>query len=301
MRAWTMAGIVAVLVAAGGPGAPFAAAVSGQARARVSTSPRSLDIFAGRGSRIGASIRDIEQSDAKAAPVSGGVVVDDVAEDGPAEKAGILKGDIVVEFDGERVRSSRQFTRLVQETPAGRKVQASLLRNGQKMNVTIEPRESAGFDLFVNGEGMRAFRNFERDFSDVLPALPPAPPVPPAPPAPPAFPDIESYFYHSSGTLGMTVQGLTDQLAQYFGTKDGVLVTSVSEGSAAAKAGLKAGDVVTSVNGSDVTSPSDLRRRTQRLQDGDDLTLGVMRDRKPLTLKGKVEATRSRRTYRSDV
>jgi serine protease Do len=227
--------------------------------------------------------------------------VDDVAEDGAAEKAGIRKKDIVVEFDGERVRSVRQFTRLVQETPAGRKVQASVVRDGQRVNVTIEPRESGGFDMFVNGEDMRAFRDLGRSFSDVLPPVPPAPPAPPAAPRPPDFPDVESYIWHSSGTLGVTVQGLTDQLAQYFGTKDGVLVTSVSDGSSAAKAGLKAGDVVTSINGSDVTSPSELRRRTQRLQNGDDLTVGVMRDRKPLTLKGKVEAARNHRTYRSDI
>ncbi len=41
------------------------------------------------------------------------------------------KGDIVVEFDGEHVRSVRQFTRLVQETPAGRKIQTSVIRDGQ--------------------------------------------------------------------------------------------------------------------------------------------------------------------------
>jgi serine protease Do len=307
MKTWTMVALVAVLVALGGPGSPFPPAVSGQTRARAST-PRALDVFAGRGSRIGVSVRDIEDSDPKAArPASSGVLVDEVTEDSPAEKAGIRRGDVVVEFDGERVRSARQFTRLVQETPDGRKVQAAVLRDGQKVNVTIEPRESGGFDVFVNGEDMRAFRDLGRNFSDIFPALPPVPPAPPAgpsapaPPAPPAFPDFESYIWRSSGTLGITVDGLTDQLAQYFGTKDGVLVTSVSDGSSAAKAGLKAGDVVTSINGSDVTSPSDLRRRTQRLQNGDDFTVGVMRDRKPLTLKGKVEGARSRRTYRSDV
>jgi serine protease Do len=299
MKTWKMGVLVAVLVAMGGPGAPFAPAVSGQTRARAST-PRAVDVFGGRGSRIGVAVRDVEDSDAKTVKAATGVVVDDVTEDGPAEKAGIRKGDVVVEFDGERVRSARQFTRLVQETPAGRKVPASVLRDGQKVNVTVEPRESRGLDVFVDGEDVQVLRDLGRDFSGVFPALPPAPPTAPAPPAP-AFPDIESYVWRAGGTLGITVQGLTDQLAEYFGTKDGVLVTSVSDGSTAAKAGLKAGDVVTSINGSDVTSPSDLRRRTQRLQNGDELTLGVMRDRKSLTLKGKVEAARSRRSYRSDV
>jgi S1-C subfamily serine protease len=97
----------------------------------------------------------------------------------------------------------------------------------------------------------------------------------------------------------MTVGDLSDQLAGYFGVKDGVLVTSVADNSAAAKAGIKAGDVVTSFNGTDVTQPSALRRQIQRLQDGDEFTVGVVRDKKALTLKGKAETTRTRRTYRS--
>ena len=97
----------------------------------------------------------------------------------------------------------------------------------------------------------------------------------------------------------MTVGDLSDQLAGYFGVKDGVLVTSVADNSAAAKAGIKAGDVVTSFNGTEVTQPSALRRQIQRLQDGDEFTVGVVRDKKALTLKGKAETTRARRTYRS--
>jgi S1-C subfamily serine protease len=97
----------------------------------------------------------------------------------------------------------------------------------------------------------------------------------------------------------MTVGDLSDQLAGYFGVKDGVIVTSVADDSAAAKAGIKAGDVVTSFDGSDVTQPSDLRRRIQRLDDGDEFTIGVVRDKKSLTLKGKAETTRSRRTVRT--
>src|SRR5215212_3486176 len=89
MKTWIMAALVAVLVAMGGPASPFAPVLSGQTRPRAST-PRAVDLFGGRGSRIGVSVRDIEQSDTKAgASGSSGVVVDDVTEEGPAEKAGI--------------------------------------------------------------------------------------------------------------------------------------------------------------------------------------------------------------------
>ena len=108
-------------------------------------------------------------------------------------------------------------------------------------------------------------------------------------------------MWRSGNGLGITVSDLSDQLAAYFGVKDGVLVTSTVDNSAASKAGIKAGDIITSFNGSDVAAPSDLRRRIQRLQDGDEFTVGVVRDKKSLTLKGKAEATRTRRTYRSEI
>ena len=102
-----------------------------------------------------------------------------------------------------------------------------------------------------------------------------------------------------SNRLGVTVGSLSTQLAEYFGTKQGVLVTSVSDGSAAAKAGVKAGDVITSLNGTRVDEPSDVRRRIQDLNEGEEFTVEVMRDRKPLTLKGKAERTERRRTSRT--
>ena len=60
----------------------------------------------------------------------------------------------------------------------------------------------------------------------------------------------------------------------------------------------QAGDVITSVNGEPVTSASELRRRIQRLDEGAEFTIGVLRDKKPMTLKGKLEPRAERvRTY----
>jgi serine protease Do len=311
MNAWKTAAGAAVLAVAVGVGAAVAPVAHGQATT-IRPAQRALEILGGRGSQIGVSIRDLQDDDVRAGklPGQGGVVIEDVSEDSPASKAGLHKGDVVIEFDGERVRSVRQFTRLVQETPAGRKSQTTVMRDGQKVNVTVEPRESSGYtNLFGDLDGTRVFQDFGREFG--MPPAPPAAPAPPArparpapaPPAPPmpAFPDMDTFVWRASNSLGITISDLSDQLAGYFGTKDGVLVTSVTDGSAASKAGIKAGDVLTSFNGSDVTQSSDLRRRIQRLEDGDEFTAGVVRDKKPLTLKGKMESLRSRRTYRSEI
>ena len=304
MKVWSMA--AAALVGAAALSATFLPPAHAQDSRRPDKS-RAFEIFAGRGSQIGVSIRDIEENDAKAGKLSqaGGVVIEDVSEDSPASKSGLKKGDIVVEFDGERVRSVRQFTRLVRETPAGRKTQASVVRDGQTISVTLEPRESSSFNVFGDLDGLGALGDLGRDFRFAMPAVPPRPPrppsapVPPAPPSAPVLPDFESFVWRTGNGLGITVGDLSDQLAGYFGVKDGVLVSSVTDDSAAAKAGIKAGDVITSFNGTDVTQPADLRRRIQRLQDGDEFTVGVVRDKKSLTFKGTIEATPSRRSYRS--
>lgn len=298
MKMWKTAAVVAIAVAAAGVGAALVPAVHGQTRPRAVKvqSNRALEVFTG-GSRIGVSIREVEESDAKSAKgATAGVVVEDVSTDSPASKAGIRKGDVIVEFDGEKVRSVRQLTRLVQETPAGRGVPAVLLREGQRTTVTVTPTDSGRFSF----ESLEDLADWGRDFKyRVAPriATPPTPPAPPKAPTPPSV--VFDGLLNRSTRLGISIDSLSPQLAQYFGTKDGVLVTSVTDDSPAAKAGLKAGDVITGFNGNTTGDPSELRRRLQSLADGDEFTIAAMRDRKPVTLKGKVERTERRRTSRT--
>jgi serine protease Do len=290
-----MAALVAALLVAAGLGAMLAPAANGQS-VRVQ-SPRAFEVFTG-GSRIGVSIRDVEDADTKTIKsAASGVVVDDVATNSPADKAGMRKQDVIVEFDGERVRSVRQLTRIVQETPSGRTVQATLLRDGQRMTVSLTPRADNRFNV----DSFEDLGDFGRDLRYRMPPRPPTPPAYSAPAFPPDPPSSWRFdeLLGRSNRLGIVVDSLSSQLAEYFGTKEGVLVTSVSDDSAAARAGLKAGDVITSFNGFAVDEPADVRRRIQDLNDGDEFTISVMRDRKPLTLKGKAERTQPRRTSRT--
>jgi serine protease Do len=251
-----------------------AAGVSGQSR-----SVRPLDV---RGSRLGVTVQDVEDTDAK--QPRAGVVVETVDSGGPADKAGIKAGDAITEFDGERVRSVRQFSRLVQETPSGRSVAVALSRGGQRVNVNVTTERSSYNDDFT----FRLLETIPR------PATPPAPPAAPAPPALRAMPFDGLLRGVTGRRLGVTLETLDDQLAQYFGVKEGVLVKSVAADSAAQKAGIKAGDVITSLNGRQVYEVSDVNRAIDRMDTTDDFTLEVMRDKKPVTLKGKLEPTRPR-------
>jgi serine protease Do len=283
-----------VLLGATAAAALLAPPTEGGAEQKVTVqrSPKALLISGG--ARLGMSIRDVEDEDVKTGRLSApaGAVVDDVSEGSAAEKGGVRKGDIIVEFDGERVRSARQLTRLVQETADGRKVATVVVRDGQRVTLSVEPREDGNYF-----DGVRDLadwgRRFSVDFPRAAVALPPPTPVPP--PAGWNMGDLLG----GGRRLGVSVDALSPQLAEYFGTKEGVLVTTVQGDSTAAKAGVKAGDVITSLNGAAVDDPADLRRRVQDLDEGAEFTMGVMRDKKPLTLKGKFEQTVRRRSYRS--
>lgn len=73
------------------------------------------------GGRIGISVVDLNSPETRGS-LTEGAVVRSVTPEGPADGAGLENGDVIVAFDGERVRGARQLSRLVQETPVGRDV-----------------------------------------------------------------------------------------------------------------------------------------------------------------------------------
>jgi len=271
MKGLKFAALAAALILAAGL-LPVAG-VHGQARTGI------VRAFDAGGSRIGVTVQDVEDADARDAKPKAGILVETVDPGGPADKAGIKAGDAITDFDGERIRSVRQFSRLVQETPSGRSVAVALSRGGQRVNVNVTTERTSYGDDY-------AFRLLDT----LRPATPmaPLPPSPPTPPSPRALP-FDPVRIYSRGRLGITLETLDDQLAQYFGVKEGVLVKSVADDSAASKAGVKAGDVITSVNGRHVYEVSDVTRAIDRMESADEFTLDVLRDKKPVTLKGKLE------------
>lgn len=287
--------VAGVLILAGGATAPAPAlAQDRETRPRPAQErdavARAFDVL-GRSARIGLTVEEIDADgrDAKA-----GVVVTAVVPEGPGDKAGIKAGDAITEFDGERVRSVLHFSRLVQESAPGRSVAATLSRGGQRVTINVTPQARS----FTDDYGIRLLDTPRARM--VLPAMP-APPAPPAL-APPFLPELFGRA-GSTGRLGVTIEDLDTQLAEYFGVKEGVLVKSVLPDSTAARAGVKAGDVITSINGRHVYDSSDISRALDRVDANGELTLEVMRERKSQTLKGKLEAggARSRTRVRTGV
>lgn len=271
MKKWiTGAVAAAALVAAGISVLPAA-----EATAQV---PGILTLVEGPGSSIGVTVRDTTDEERKRANVDqgGGVVVESVRAGSPAERAGFRAGDIVLEFDGERVRSVRQFTRLVRETPPQRTARAVVVRDTARQTLEVVPEASGDFRVMRErlrqfGDDARDGRYFFREFDfDVAPRL------------------------RSRGpALGVTVSPLTGQLAEYFGVKEGVLVNSVESGSAAAAAGLRAGDVITAVGGRSVRTAADISDEVRRLQPGASVDVTITRDKKSQTLTAVIPSAQA--------
>jgi membrane-associated protease RseP (regulator of RpoE activity) len=231
------------------------------------------------GPRLGVQLEDLTAEKARELKTTGvyGVLVRDIEANSPAAKAGIAKDDVIVEFAGEQVRSAAQLRRLVQETPPDRSVSIQVLRAGQaktltaKMEATTRPIPGAQ-----------------------------AVPLPPMPPEVPDAPDFFNFeipgpnalMYRPSGSLGISGDDLTRQLADYFGVKQGkgVLVREVVVGSAAEKAGVKAGDVIVKVNDTEVGSVPELRRALPKASaEKQKVTLTIVRDRHEQTISVELE------------
>ena len=114
----------------------------------------------GSGSRIGVSARNVDPADVSQLklPSAAGVVVEDLTADSPAAKAGLKAGDAIVEFDGETVRSDRQFVRLVEESVSGRPVKVVIVRDGRK--TTRQPTPEAASERWFDRETFA--RSFDR-------------------------------------------------------------------------------------------------------------------------------------------
>lgn len=250
------------------------------------------------GARIGVSVANLDEEQAK---TKAGVVVTDVQENGPGAKAGLKEKDVITEFDGEKVRSARQLRRLVSETPAGRTVKLAAERDGKRVELQVIPEAQEMAWSGGMGPGMDPFT------PDRMPRMHPE--MGPGPERRQfhfQIPEGERQFEFRTpgwggdekfdvfvapgrGRLGVSIQDLSEQLAEYFGTKDGVLVSSVTKDSPAARAGIRAGDVITSVDEKPVTSSTQLIEAVQEAGESATLKVGYLRDKKPATATATLE------------
>ncbi|HEY0431109.1 MAG TPA: PDZ domain-containing protein [Pyrinomonadaceae bacterium] len=243
--------------------------------------PRAFSMFFSGGSFLGVHAEDISRENMARYGLreARGVGITQVMKDSPAEKAGLRKDDVIVRFEGDSVTSTRKLNRLVSEVAPDQTVKLGISRGGgeQEVAVTIAKRNDSFNTMDFKGlEGLKGLDKLKG-----LENLPPG-----------AWkweggPGKDGMFFALGGgrRIGVGTMPLTKQLADYFGIADGkgVLVTSVSDDSPAAKAGLKAGDVITAIDGEKVEGAGDLARAINKKKEGD-VTLTVIRNKNQRTI-----------------
>ena len=146
---------------------------------------------------------------------SSGALVGDVVPGGPAEKAGIHDGDIILEFNGKKVSDSRQLRLAVARTKPGESVPVKFLREGEPRTIEVKVRELPGEERVAKAGGSK----------------------------------VET---EDNGTLnGVGVADLDRNARQELSAPEhlkGAVITEVKPDSAAAEAGLKPGDVILEIN-----------------------------------------------------
>jgi len=245
-------------------------AATGFAQTRVPQAPRSTTLrgIANRG-YLGVGVVDLTDERAKALKLSDdrGVEVKRVDPDSPASKAGLKENDVILEVNGKTVENIDQFTGTIGDMQPGTKVNLTIWRDGAKQTLTAM--------LMA-----RPFNFFAFGGPDM--ANPPVPPLP-AFPQPYPFPG----FPANAPLVGFEGEALNSQLAEYFGVKNGVLVREVNSKTPAEHAGLKAGDVVTKVNGTPVTSPREISGLV-RTSGKKTVTFTVVRNKKEMKVNIEV-------------
>jgi serine protease Do len=235
---------------------------------------------------LGVSALDISADRAKALKLKEerGVEVTSVEPDSGAAKAGLKVGDVIMEYNGQKVEGWEHLKRLVRETPIRREVKIDIWRNGaaQTLTATVGGRKKFQVEL---GDG-----NMMAPPSWVQP-LTPTPPMPPSSPMPsmPSMPGFDlPQFRTMMGTASLGIMGEAlgqeSQLAEFFGVKEGVLVRSVNKDSAAEKAGMKAGDVIVKVDDAAISTPQQISSALRAARSKNSVTVTVVRSKKEMTL-----------------
>ena len=179
-----------------------------------------------------------------------GALVADVTEDGPAEKAGFKRGDVIVAFDGKDINESNDLPLIVSATPVGKKVSVDILRDGKEMTLQAKLGE-------LPEEEETAIAGGETP---------------------------------SGPSLGMSVQELTPELARRYGIsdKEGLIIVQVDGNSAAYEAGLRSGDIIIEVDREQMKDVKQFNRKIERYKAGDTILFLVKREGSTLYLTLKV-------------
>ena len=180
-----------------------------------------------------------------------GALISQLQEGGPAQRSGLRSGDIILRFDGADILTSSDLPHVVGLIQPGTGVDVDIIRNRQRQSLQVE----------VGGLG-----------ADEEAGL-----------------AIAEQAQAGDARVGLVVEEISDQLRSRWGISGGVVVSRVTPDSAADEAGIRAGDVITLIDGSPITSPESYRRAVAQLVSARSVPVRLIRRGAPLFIGLKPE------------
>lgn len=202
--------------------------------------------FATRG-WLGVAIQNVDQALANSFGLDkpAGALIAQVTQGSPAAKGGLERGDIILNFNGKPVSYSSALPPLVGSVAPGKTVEVIVQRSGKQQTLNVT--------IEPLDEG--------RKVSSVTPADP-----------------------VDESRLGVEVADITDDLREQMNIESGVVVTEISPDGPAAKAGIRVGDVILSLNREEIDSTSELEKLVKDAPEGQAVPVLVQRETSPIFL-----------------
>jgi serine protease Do len=233
---------------------------------------------------LGVDVADVDQEKAQALKLKEvrGAVITLIDHDAPAGQIGLKVNDVVLQLNGQNVEGAEQLRRMLREIPAGRKVSLEFSRDGNLQTTSVQLVDRRVMehdvwnklgndgDVFAPATGMGVLTG-GGDAS--LPGM------------------FHMPIFGSTLKVGAMVEPLTGQMAEYLGVPSGLMIKQVAHKSEAASAGFKAFDVILKVGSDAVTTLSDWDRAL-RANQGKQVQVTILRDRKQQTLTLQVDSKR---------
>ena len=179
-----------------------------------------------------------------------GALVSAVTPGGPAEKAGVKPGDVIVSFNDREVTTSRSLPRMVAETPVGDKVPVTVIRRNDRQTIQVTLGELKPQDLQLASVPGRE----EETPGDT----------------------------RAIAEVGVSVSALSPEMRREYSLAEqskGVVITKVEPNSAAAGRQLRPGDVIVEVSQEPVNSPADVEERVKKAKEAGQRALLLLIER----------------------
>ncbi|OYT73168.1 MAG: hypothetical protein CFK52_02560 [Chloracidobacterium sp. CP2_5A] len=219
-----------------------------------------------------------------------GVYLIKVIEGSPADKAGLKQGDAIVSINGQAIINGEHFRDLLRKQTPGQAMTLGVVRDKQLISVSVVPEKprvsrlalpDGQFGIAIDPEASRKSAERMREMAEQMRRL-----------------GEQRRFelkgngmtmaYSDRGRLGVRTQTLSEQLASYFGVTEGVLVTEVLPGSAAEKAGIRAGDCLVKVGDRPIRDGRDLTQEIRRVEAGE-IKVTLVRNKQSLVVTATLD------------